>query len=98
MDQDWENKHPRIPSPLVQQLLKLKVWFVERFHIRDRQLMLVWAALIGLLAAVASECFRRASDLRHSPSTRKRMEIIAPLARVPLLQKLLRPTARVLLT
>src|SRR5260221_96205 len=53
MDQDWENKHPRIPSPLVQQLLKLKVWFVERFHIRDSQLMLVWATLIGVLVPVS---------------------------------------------
>ena len=54
MDQDWEHKRPRIPSPLIQQLLKLKVWFVERFHIRDRQLMLVWAVLIGVLGAAAS--------------------------------------------
>jgi CIC family chloride channel protein len=93
MDQDWENQHPRIPSPLVQQLLKLKVWFVERFHIRDRQLMLVWAALIGLLGAVASECFRRASDLVHFLATGNDMEIIASFARLPLWQKLLVPTA-----
>src|SRR5260221_569040 len=93
MDQDWENKHPRIPSRLVQQLLKLKVWFVERFHIRDRQLMLVWAALIGLLGAVASECFRRASDLVHLLATGNDMDIIASFARLPLWQKLLVPTA-----
>src|SRR5258708_28345397 len=93
MDQDWENKHPRIPSPLVQQLLKLKVWCVERCHIRDRQLMLVWAALIGLLGAVASECFRRASDLVHLLATGNDMDIIASFARLPLWQKLLVPTA-----
>jgi CIC family chloride channel protein len=93
MDQEWEHKHPRYPSPLVQQLLKLKVWFVERFHIRERQLMLVWAALIGLLGAVASECFRRASDLLHFLATGNDMEIIASFAQLPLWQKLIVPTA-----
>jgi chloride channel protein, CIC family len=93
MDQEWEHKHPRYPAPLVQQLLKLKVWFVERFHIRERQLMLVWAALIGLLGAVASECFRRASDLLHFLATGNDMEIIASFAQLPLWQKLIVPTA-----
>jgi chloride channel protein, CIC family len=93
MDQDWEHKPPRYPSPLVQQLLKLKVWFVDRFHLHERQLMLVWAALIGFLGALASECFRRASDFLHFLVTGSDMEIIASFARLPLWQKLMVPTA-----
>jgi chloride channel protein, CIC family len=93
VDQDWEHKRPRYPSPLIQQLLKLKVWFIDRFHLHERQLMLVWAVLIGLLGALASECFRRATDLLHFLATGSDMEIIASFARLPLWQKLMVPTA-----
>jgi CIC family chloride channel protein len=55
--------------------------------------MLVWAALIGFLGALASECFRRASDLLHFLATGSDMEIIASFARLPLWQKLMIPTA-----
>jgi CIC family chloride channel protein len=54
---------------------------------------LVWAALIGFLGALASECFRRASDLLHFLATGSDMEIIASFARLPLWQKLMVPTA-----
>jgi CIC family chloride channel protein len=93
MDQDQPNKQPQYPSPFVQQLLKLKVWFAERFHIHERQLMLLWAALIGLLGALASECFRRASDILHFLATGSDTEIISSFARLPLWQKLVVPTA-----
>ena len=59
IDQPGEHKPKRRLSPLFQQLLKLKVWLVERFRIGERQLMLFWAALIGLLGALAAEIFRR---------------------------------------
>jgi CIC family chloride channel protein len=54
--------------------------------------MLVWAALIGFLGALASECFRRATDLLHFLATGSDMEIIASFARLPLWQKLTVPT------
>ena len=54
--------------------------------------MLVWAVLIGFLGALASECFRRASDLLHFLATGSDTEIIASFARLPLWQKLLVPT------
>jgi CIC family chloride channel protein len=93
MDQDRPNSPPQYPSPFVQQLLKLKVWFAERFHLRERQLMLLWAALIGLLGALASECFRRASDILHFLATGNDMEITSSFARLPLWQKLVVPAA-----
>jgi CIC family chloride channel protein len=93
MDQDRPNTNARYPSPLVQQLLKLKVWFADRFHIRERQLMLLWAALIGLLGALASECFRRATDLVHFLATGSDTEIISSFAQLPLWQKLAVPVA-----
>jgi CIC family chloride channel protein len=92
MEHDWEHKRPRYPSPLVQHLLKLKVWFVERFHVHERQLMLLWAALIGLLGALASECFRRATDIIHFLAAGSDTEIISSFARLPLWQKLIVPT------
>jgi CIC family chloride channel protein len=93
MDQEREHKRPHYPSPLVQQLLKLKVWFVDRFQIRERQLILLWAALIGLAGALASECFRRVSDIVHFLATGSDTEIISSFARLPIWQKLLVPTA-----
>src|SRR6201997_4102410 len=93
MDQDRPNTNPRYPSPFVQQLLKLKVWFADRFYIRERQLMLLWAALIGLLGAVASECFRRATEIVHFLATGSDVEIISSFSQLPLWQKLAVPVA-----
>ena len=49
MDKNGEHTPERHLSPLFRRLLKLKVWLVDRFRIGERQMMLVWAALIGLL-------------------------------------------------
>jgi CIC family chloride channel protein len=92
MDQPGEHKPKRYLSPLFQQLLKLKVWLVERFRIGERQLMLFWAALIGLLGALAAEIFRRTSDIIHFLATGSDSEIISSFARLPLWQKLAVPT------
>ena len=92
MDQPGEHKPKRYLSPLFQQLLKLKVWLVERFRIGERQLMLFWAALIGLLGALAAEIFRRTSDIIHFLATGSNSEIISSFAQLPLWQKLAVPT------
>src|SRR5246127_3024915 len=92
MDQDRPNTNPRYPSPFVQQLLRLKVWFADRFHIRERQLMLLWAALIGLLGAVASECFRKATEFVQFVATGSHSEIVSDFARMPVWQRLVVPT------
>lgn len=92
MDQRAEHKPKRYLSPLFQQLLKLKVWLVERFRIGERQLMLFWAALIGLLGALAAEIFRRTSDIIHFLATGSDSEIISSFAQLPLWQKLAVPT------
>jgi CIC family chloride channel protein len=92
MDQPGEHKPKRYLSPLFQQLLKLKVWLVERFRIGERQLMLFWAALIGLLGALAAEIFRRTSDIIHFLATGSDSEIISSFAQLPLWQKLAVPT------
>src|SRR5246127_441829 len=90
MDRVGEQR--RYPSPLFQLLLRFKVWLVERFRISERQLMLVWAALIGLLGALASECFRRATDFVHFLATGSESEIISSFAQLPLWQRLAVPT------
>jgi len=92
MDQPGEHKPKRYLSPLFQQLLKLKVWLVERFRIGERQLMLFWAGLIGLLGALAAEIFRRASDIIHFLATGSDSEIISSFAQLPVWQKLAVPT------
>ena len=60
-----ENKQKRTLSPLLRRLLRLKFWVVERFRLSERQLTLIWAALIGVLGALASESFRKASEVLH---------------------------------
>jgi len=92
MDQREEHKPERYPSPLFQWLLKLKVWLVERFRIGERQLMLLWAALVGLLGALAAEIFRRTSDIIHLLATGSDSEIISSFAQLPVWQKLAVPT------
>src|SRR5580700_5652393 len=92
MNKDGEHKNGRYISPLFEHLLKLKVWLVERFRIGERQFMLVWAALIGLLGALASELFRRATDILHYIATGSDSEIISSFARLPWWQRIAVPT------
>src|SRR5258708_22357315 len=92
MDHPGEHKPKPYLSPLFQQLLKLKVWLVDRFRIGERQLMLFWAALIGLLGALAAEIFRRTSDIIHFLATGSDSEIISSFAQLPVWQKLAVPT------
>jgi chloride channel protein, CIC family len=92
MDHPGEHKPERYPSPLFQQLLKLKLWLVESFRIGERQLMLFWAALIGLLGALAAEVFRRMSDVIHFLATGSDSEIISSFAQLSLGQKIAVPT------
>jgi len=93
MNPNREQKSDRYPSPLFQQLLKLKLWLVEQFRIGERQLMLLWAALIGLLGALAAEVFRRASDIVHFLATGSDSEIISSFARLPLWQRVAIPAS-----
>ena len=92
MDQREEHKPEQYPSPIFQWLLKLKVWVVERFRVGERQLMLLWAALVGLLGALAAEFFRRTSDIIHWLATGSDSEIISSFAQLPVWQKLAVPT------
>lgn len=92
MNNRGENRQLRQLSPLIQRLLKLKVWLVEHLRIGDRQLMLVWAVLIGLLGSAAAECFRKATELTHFLFTGNRLEIISSFSQLPLWQRLAVPT------
>jgi CIC family chloride channel protein len=92
MDKDGEPKNGRYPAPLFEQLLKIKVWLIERFRIGERQLMLVWAALIGLLGALAAECFRKATEFVQFVATGSHSEIVSDFARMPVWQRLVVPT------
>jgi chloride channel protein, CIC family len=91
MDNDGEPKKRAI-SPLFEQLLKLKVWLIERFKIGERQLMLVWSALIGLLGALAAECFRKATEFVQFVATGSESDIVSSFARMPVWQRLVVPT------
>ena len=92
MDTNGDPKRQRYLSPLFQALLKIKVWLVERLRLGDRQFMLLWAALIGLLGALAAESFRRVSDVVHYLATGSESEIISSFAKLPLWQRIAVPT------
>ncbi len=87
---DTEEKRQRL-SPLLRRLLILKVWLIERFRFGERQVTLVWAAVIGILGALAAECFRRATDLLHWLFTGSEASIITSFERLPLWQRFLVP-------
>ena len=85
-----EEKPQRL-SPLLRRLLILKVWLIEKFRFGERQVTLVWAALIGILGALVTECFRRATDLLHFLFTGSEATIITSFKGLPLWQRFLVP-------
>jgi chloride channel protein, CIC family len=91
MDPTGEQQQPS--HPLIRLVLRLKLWLLDRFRFGERQFMLVWAALIGLLGAIAAEVFRRATDFLHYLATGSDSEIISSFAHLPLWQRVAVPTA-----
>ncbi len=85
-------EQPQDLNPLIRRLLRLKLWLVERFRIGERQFMLVWAGVIGVLGALAAELFRRATDLLHFLATGNDSEIISSFAHLSLWQRVAIPT------
>src|SRR6516225_11418724 len=91
MDDSEEDKQTRHLSPLFRRLLKIKVWLIERFRLSERQVPLIWAALIGLLGALASEGFRKASELLHYVATGSNLGVISSFAHLPWWQRIIVP-------
>jgi len=93
MDNTAEKQPKRVLSPLLRRLLRLKFWLVEHLRLSERQLTLIWAALIGVLGALASESFRKGTDLLHFVATGSSSSIISSFAKLPWWQRLAVPTA-----
>ena len=89
---ETEEKRQRL-SPLLRRLLILKVWLIDKFRLGERQVTLVWAAVIGFLGALAAESFRRATDLLHYLFTQSDAGIITSFEHLPLWQRFLVPVA-----
>jgi hypothetical protein len=49
-----EEKQQRL-SPLLRRLLILKLWLIEKFRFGERQVTLVWAAVIGICSSASRE-------------------------------------------
>jgi chloride channel protein, CIC family len=93
MEKTGENKPKQTLSPLLRQLLRLKVWLVERLRLTERQYTLIWAAVIGALGALASEGFRKASDFVHYLATGSESGIIDSFVKLNWWQRLAVPAA-----
>jgi chloride channel protein, CIC family len=91
MDNAEEDPQKRRLSPLFRRLLKIKVWLVDRFRLSERQITLIWAALVGFLGACASESFRKASSLLHYIATGSDSGIILSFEHLPWWQRLAVP-------
>jgi chloride channel protein, CIC family len=91
MDTSGENDQKRTLSPLLRRLLLLKFWLVEHFRPGERQATLLWAALVGVLGALASALFRGASDILHLLATGSSSGIISSFAKLPWWQRLIVP-------
>jgi chloride channel protein, CIC family len=81
MDNTGEQQQKRTLSPLV-----------ERLRLSDRQVTLIWAAFIGVLGALASESFRKGSEVLHFLATGSSSGIISSFAKLPWWQRLTVPT------
>jgi chloride channel protein, CIC family len=93
MDNTAEKQQKRAISPVLRSLLRLKFWLVEHLRLSERQLTLIWAALIGVLGALASESFRKATDFLHFVATGSSSSVISSFAKLPWWQRLAVPTA-----
>jgi chloride channel protein, CIC family len=92
MDKTLAPPEQRTLSAPLRRLLRLKVWLVEHLRLSERHLTLIWAALIGVLGALASEGFRKATELLHSVATGSSSGIITSFAKLPWWQRLTVPT------
>jgi chloride channel protein, CIC family len=63
----------------------------EKFRFGERQATLIWAAVIGILGALVTECFRRATDFLHFLFTGSEATIITSFEGLPLWQRFLVP-------
>jgi CIC family chloride channel protein len=88
MEHAEEANQSRRLSPLFRRLLKIKVWLADHFRLGGRQVTLIWASLIGLLGALVSEGFRKASELLHYIATGSDSGIISSFARLPWWQRI----------
>src|ERR1700681_593739 len=93
MDKTEKDPPKRTLSPVLRRLLRLKFWLVEHLRLSERQLTLIWAALIGVLGALASESLRRATDALHYVATGSSASIISSFAKLPWWQRLAVPPA-----
>jgi CIC family chloride channel protein len=93
MDTTGEHQKTRTLSPLLRNLLRLKFWLAEHLRLSERQLTLIWAGLIGVLGAMASDGFRKTSDLLHYFATGSSSAIITSFVGLPWWQRLIVPTA-----
>src|SRR3984893_75224 len=82
---------PQRLSPHLRRLLILKLWLIEKLRFDERQLTLVWAAVIGVLGALVTEGSRRATDLLHFLCPGSETTIITSFERLPLWQRFLVP-------
>ena len=93
MEKTGEHQPQRTLSPLLRGLLRLKFWLAEHLRLSERHVTLIWAALIGVLGALASEGFRKASEVLLHFATGSNSGIISSFERLSWWQRLAVPTA-----
>jgi CIC family chloride channel protein len=93
MEKIGEHQPQRTLSPLLRGLLRLKFWLAEHLRLSERHVTLIWAALIGLLGALASEGFRKSSEVLQHFATGTNSGIISSFERLSWWQRLAVPTA-----
>ncbi|MGE3164652.1 MAG: ClcB-like voltage-gated chloride channel protein [Planctomycetota bacterium] len=74
-------------------LLKLRVWLAEVLKPTELQVLLVWAAIIGVLGALSAHYFRVATDGLHHLATGAPGDYVESLANVPGWRRLVVPLA-----
>jgi CIC family chloride channel protein len=93
MEKIGEHQPQRTLSPLLRGLLRLKFWLAEHLRLSERHVTLIWAALIGVLGALASESFRKSNEVLQHFATGSNSGIISSFERLSWWQRLAVPTA-----
>ncbi len=79
------------PTVLLRRLLKVRVWLAETFRPTELQVLLVWAAVVGVVGALGAYLFRGATDVVHWTLTGRMGGYVDSFAHLPWWRRILVP-------
>lgn len=80
-------------NAITRRLVRLRIWWSERFRISEQQAVVFWAALVGIAGAWIAIGFKEATDALHWLLTGSHEGFVASFTAMPGWRRVLVPTA-----